>query len=139
MPPAAILGDRITGVDIHIVVTPAGVPVPSPFPFSGPISSACSLNVLINGKPAATAGSAATCTPPHLPREGSFSIPPTNVGVVSTGSLTVLINGKPAARLGDSALTCSDVLPPAVPGAPPPPIPTPSRVMGTAATVIIGG
>jgi uncharacterized Zn-binding protein involved in type VI secretion len=139
MPPAATMGDQITGVDVHIVVTPAGVPTPMPFPFAGPITSACSLTVLINGKPAATVGSTATCTPPHLPQGGSFSVPPTNTGVVSTGCLTVLINGKPAARLGDSALTCNDALPPPVPGAPPPPVPTASRVMGTAMTVLIGG
>jgi uncharacterized Zn-binding protein involved in type VI secretion len=79
-----------------------------PHPFTGLLDGNLSSDVTIMGKPAATQGSTATNTPPHVPSGGSFVKPPTNRGTVRTGSATVLINGKPAARSGDTALTCND-------------------------------
>jgi uncharacterized Zn-binding protein involved in type VI secretion len=125
------MGDKITATDIHIILIPSPggpVPTPLPHPFVGTITSNCSTNVLIGGQPAATVGSMATNTPPHIPQGGPFQIPPTNQGTIIRGSATVLINGKPAARSGDTATTCND----------PAPLPA-GTVVGTAATVMIGG
>lgn len=113
--PAAKLGDKIVAVDTHIVMIPAppGPPVPTPLPspFNGTIDSNCSANVKIEGKPAATVGSMASNTPPHIPAGGPFQVPPTNKGNITMGSMTVMINGKPAARMGDTAMTCNDPSP----------------------------
>jgi uncharacterized Zn-binding protein involved in type VI secretion len=60
------------------------------------------------GLPAATQGSTATNTPPHIPQGGPFQKPPSNSATILMGSSRVMINGKPAARAGDTALTCND-------------------------------
>jgi len=109
--PAAKQGDQITATDTHIIMIPSPggpVPTPLPHPFSGIINGGLSSDVLIEGMPAATVGSTATNTPPHIPQGGPFQIPPTNQGRIITGSATVLINGKQAARSGDTAMTCND-------------------------------
>lgn len=109
--PAAKQGDQITAVDIHIVLIPSPggpVPTPLPHPFNGVLDGNLSSNVKIMGVPAATVGSTADNTPPHIPQGGPFQTPPGNQGQIVTGSATVMINGKPAARAGDTALTCND-------------------------------
>lgn len=109
--PAAKQGDQITATDTHIIMIPSPggpVPTPLPHPFSGIINGGLSSDVLIEGMPAATVGSTATNTPPHIPQGGPFQIPPTNQGRITIGSATVLINGKQAARSGDTAMTCND-------------------------------
>jgi uncharacterized Zn-binding protein involved in type VI secretion len=107
--PAAKQGDRVTAIDTHIVVTTQG-PAAFPHPFAGVLSGGLSTDVKISGAPAATVGSTADNTPPHLPTTPgtAFQRPPTNKGTIQAGSPTVLINGKPAARNGDKALTCND-------------------------------
>jgi len=128
--PAAKLGDRVTGTDVHVVLVPsAGGPVPTPvsLPFSGTIVDGCCATVLVAGAPSAVVGSGAVNSPPHVPpAPATFSVPPTNRGTVLTGSATVLIGGKPAARVGDQVLTCND------------PAPAPSGVIQGAGTVLIG-
>lgn len=109
--PAAKQGDQITATDTHIIMIPSPggpVPTPLPHPFSGIINGGLSSDVLIEDMPAATVGSTATNTPPHIPQGGPFQIPPTNQGRITIGSATVLINGKQAARSGDTAMTCND-------------------------------
>lgn len=106
--PAAKQGDTITGTDMHIIVPPSGTPFPTPLPFSGIIDGGLSTDVKINGLPAATAGSTATNTPPHIPPGGSFQKPPSNKATIQAGSATVRINGRMAARAGDPAMTCND-------------------------------
>jgi uncharacterized Zn-binding protein involved in type VI secretion len=108
--PAAKQGDQITAVDMHIILVPAVVPVPTPIPhpFMGIIGGGLSTNVKVMGLPAATVGSTADNTPPHIPIGGPFAKPPTNKGTIISGSARVMINGKPAARAGDTALTCND-------------------------------
>jgi uncharacterized Zn-binding protein involved in type VI secretion len=131
--PAAKQGDQITAVDVHIVMVPAPpappVPTPLPHPFSGIIDGGLSQDVTIMGLPAATVGSTATNTPPHLPTPPgtAFQKPPTNRAQITMGSATVLINGKPAARNGDTAMTCND------------PVDLPNGTIVAAGTVLIGG
>ena len=44
-----------------------------------------STNVMIRGRPAATVGSIAINTPPHIPEGGPFQVPPTNQGEIIIG------------------------------------------------------
>ncbi len=130
--PAAKQGDQVTATDIHIVLVPSpGGPVPTPLPhiFAGILDGSLSADVNIQSLPAATVGSTATNTPPHIPTPPgtSFQIPPANRGTVITGSATVRINGQPAARSGDTALTCND------------PVDLPVGTVVAAGTVLIGG
>jgi uncharacterized Zn-binding protein involved in type VI secretion len=107
--PAARQGDRIVAIDTHLIQPPGPTsPVPVPHPFSGVIDGNLSPDVTIGGAAAATVGSTATNTPPHLPIGGSFVTPPSNRATIIKGSLTVTINGKAAARAGDTANTCND-------------------------------
>jgi uncharacterized Zn-binding protein involved in type VI secretion len=109
MPPAAKQGDQVTAMDIHLVQPPGPVPpVPGPYPFQGIIDGSLSGDVRIEQRPAATLGSTATNTPPHIPIGGTFVKPPSNRSTIIRGSATVRINGKPAARAGDTAITCND-------------------------------
>jgi uncharacterized Zn-binding protein involved in type VI secretion len=105
---AAKQGDQIKAVDTHNIVPPSGPPVPTPHPFNGIIDGNLSPSVNIMGRPAATTGSTATNTPPHVPIGGTFQKPPANRGTIQVGSRTVFINGKPVARTGDKAMTCND-------------------------------
>ena len=102
--PAAKQGDTITATDTHLIQTGTAV-VPMTFPFNGIIDGGLSSDVQIDSRKAATVGSTATNTPPHV---GSFVNPPSNKGQILFGSASVLINGKPAARSGDTAQTCND-------------------------------
>ena len=130
--PAAKQGDQVVGVDIHIVLVPAPpappIPTPLPHPFTGILDGGLSTDVNIMGMPAATLGSQASNTPPHIPTPPgvSFQVPPTNKATVMLGSFTVMINGKPAARMGDVAMTCND------------PAPLPVGTVVAAGTVLIG-
>lgn len=110
--PAAKMGDRIIATDIHLVIVPGAPPttVTLPHPFNGIINGNLSSDVNIMGKPAATVGSTATNTVPHIPAPPgtTFQKPPSNQGTIRFGSPTVKINGKMAARNGDIAETCND-------------------------------
>jgi uncharacterized Zn-binding protein involved in type VI secretion len=128
--PAAKQGDQVQALDIHLI-QPPGPTSPVPVPghvFNGIINGSLSTNVNIEKRPAATLGSTANNTPPHIPMGGSFVIPPTNQATIISGSTSVLINGKPAARMGDTALTCND----------PAPLPV-GTVVVPGSTVLIGG
>jgi uncharacterized Zn-binding protein involved in type VI secretion len=127
--PAAKQEDKVLAMDIHIILIPSPggpVPTPVPHPFNGIIDSNTSSDVMIMGLPAATVGTTATNTPPHIPMGGPFQIPPRNRGTIITGSPTVHINGKMAARNGDTAMTCND------------PADLPSGSVVAAGTVMIG-
>ena len=109
--PAAKQGDKIVATDMHIVIMPPPtVPTLLPHPFNGILNAALSSDVRVMGLSAATVGSQADNTPPHLPTPPglSFQTPPKNKGTIQIGSLTVRINGKAAARNGDTAVTCND-------------------------------
>lgn len=109
--PAAKQGDRIVGVDTHIVMIPSPggpVPTPLPSPFVGELGDELSDDVNIQGKPAATEGSKASNSPSHIPAGGNFQNQPADEGEVMMGSSSVFINGKAVARMGDTANTCND-------------------------------
>lgn len=129
--PAAKRNDQILATDTHIVIVPGSPPAPTPLPhpFTGIINGGLSSDVKIMGQPAATVGSTADNTPPHLPTPpgASFQNPPNNKGTIKLGSLTVKINGKQASRNGDAAETCND------------PAPLPAGKVVAAGTVFIGG
>jgi len=127
--PAAKQNDTIMAVDTHLIQPPPpAVPVPVPgHIFNGTINGSLSTNVKIGGMFAATLGSTATNTPPHIPIGGTFVIPPTNQATIIRGSATVMINNKPAARMGDTATTCND------------PVPLPVGTVIAVGTVLIGG
>jgi uncharacterized Zn-binding protein involved in type VI secretion len=131
MPGAARTTDTVVATDTHILLVPSPggpVPTPTPMPFNGSLVTAVSPDVIIDGLGAATAGSEARNTPPHIaPPPATFQVPPTNKGTVQQGSATVLINGKPAARLGDTVITCND----------PSPLPI-GRITSGSVTVMIG-
>ena len=128
--PAAKQGDKVVAVDTHIVMVPGTPPAPTPLPhpFAGVLSGGLSSDVKISGMAAATVGSTADNTPPHLPTAPgtTFQKPPANKATIQQGSQTVKINGKPAARTGDKALTCND------------PSDQPSGTVVAAGTVLIG-
>lgn len=109
--PAAKQGDKISGMDTHIIMVPSPggpVPTPTPMPFVGTISGELSSTIAIDDKPAATKGSTADNTPSHIPAGGSFQKEPSNKATVQEGSSTVFFDDKPAARMGDPAMTCND-------------------------------
>ncbi|WP_437731463.1 PAAR domain-containing protein [Sorangium sp. So ce1335] len=109
--PAAKRGDKIVGIDTHVVMVPSPggpVPTPTPMPFNGDLSGDLSADVLVEDRPAAVQGSTATNAPAHVPAGGTFQRPPSNKARIQVGSKTVLINDRPAAHLGDPALTCND-------------------------------
>lgn len=129
--PAAKQGDQVTATDIHIVLVPSPsgtVPTPLPHVFTGIINGELSSDVKITGLAAATVGSTADNTPPHIPTPPgvSFQTPPANKATIRLGSLTVKINGKQAARNGDVAMTCND------------PTDLPAGTVVAAGTVLIG-
>jgi uncharacterized Zn-binding protein involved in type VI secretion len=126
--PAARHGDRIVAIDTHLIQPPGPTsPVMVPHPFSGVIDSNVSADVTIGGAAAAMVDSTATNTPPHIPIGGTFVVPPSNRGTITTGSATVTINGRAAARAGDTARTCND------------PVDMPVGTVVAVGTVLIGG
>jgi uncharacterized Zn-binding protein involved in type VI secretion len=105
--PGAKKGDQIVAIHIHVVLEPPfSTPTPIPFPFNGLIDDVLSADVNIEGRPAATQGSTASNSPPHVPAPGTFATPPSNMARITSGSASVNINGKPAARMGDAASAC---------------------------------
>ncbi|HAA69909.1 MAG TPA: hypothetical protein DCE55_12280 [Planctomycetaceae bacterium] len=104
--------DPVMGIDIHIILTPAGVPVPVPHPYIGflidpfdyiPIVGS---TVIVNGIHRAQAGTAGKCVPPHIPIGGSFTKPPANECEMFMGSATVEVDGDAFSYLALPALSC---------------------------------
>lgn len=127
--PAAVLGDRIQGTCVgHQIPMGPGNPGPAPpLPFSAPVIEGVATTVLVNNKPMIGAGAAGLNMPPHVGLHASdpFMAPPMQRGTVLQGSATVVVEGKPAARLGSQCMLCLGL--------------TTGQLMGTAATVLIGG
>ena len=109
--PGAKQGDRIVGLDTHVIMIPSPggpVPTPTPMPFNAELSGNLSPSVFIEDKAAAVKGSTGMNSPAHMPAGGPFQRPPSNTATVQAGSSTVFIDDKEAARMGDAATTCND-------------------------------
>jgi len=122
--PAAVMGDRVTGIcPAHQI--PPGSPA-GPLPFSAPLLEGLASTVMIGGRPAAVAGAAGLNTPPHIALYASDPsvTPMAQRGTVVAGSTTVFFDGKPAAKTGSRCTICVGV---------------PGQLAGSAATVLIGG
>ncbi|MGH8930855.1 MAG: PAAR domain-containing protein [Egibacteraceae bacterium] len=126
--PAAVMGDRIVATcAIHLIPGAAGAPVKSPpLSFSSPLRQGLATKVLIGGKPAAVQGSSGLNQPSHAGLHASdpFTVAMTQQGTVALGSATVLIENKPAAKTGSPCTVCGQM---------------PGELIGSAATVLIGG
>ncbi len=127
--PAAVMGDRVTATcAVHQMPNPAsGAPQPAPpLPFSAPLLQGLAATVQIGGRPAAVVGASGVNTPPHVGLHATdpFVVPTAQVGTVVTGSATVLFEGRPAAKTGSGCTVCASA---------------PGQLVGTAATVLIGG
>ena len=126
--PAVVLNDQIIGTcPVHQIPSPTGSPMPSPpLPFAAPLTIGLATTVFIAGSPAAVQGSSGYNTPPHVGLHPSdpHMAPPTQVGHVMVGSTSVFFDGKPAAYTGCQVTMCVQV---------------PGQVVGSAATVMIGG
>jgi hypothetical protein len=127
--PAAVAGDRITGLCVgHVVPAPMGAVAPAPpLPFAAPVLEGLATSVLVGGKPVVLAGSAGTNTmSPHVglhPSDPSFA-PALQRGTVLAGSSRVLVEGRPVAPTGSRCQLCRA---PA------------GTLVGSVATVLIGG
>lgn len=107
--PVAKQGDRVVGVDTHMVIPECGgMAKPESLPFDGTLDEDLSSTVLVEGHAIALAGSRAHQAPGHVVEPKSFERPPSNQATVVSGSSTVLANGRPVARGADPALTCND-------------------------------
>lgn len=109
--PVAKKGDRVVGMDTHVVLipSPAGsVPTPLPSPFSGKLSEGLSSTVFVDGEPAALVGSGADNQPAHMPIGGPFQSQPADHGTVSSGSTVTLADGVGLARNNDPVECCND-------------------------------
>ena len=131
--PGAKKTDQIVSPgDVHIIMVPSPggpVPTPIPHPCTSIITDGVADKVKVMGQPGAVKGSTSKHSPPHVPMgPGPFQKPPANKGKIITASSNVFFEGKPAAMLGDTASMCAD----------PSDAPV-GKVMGTAATVLIGG
>ncbi len=115
--------DPVVGVDMHLVLVPAGpAPVPTllPHPYFGIVFDAqdwlpiIGASVMVNGVPRAQAGSGGMATPPHFPMGLSFVPPlPGNESETWMGSATVAVDGDAMVYSGLTCLTCSSVGAPA--------------------------
>lgn len=107
--------DPILGIDIHLIITPAGVVVPIPHPYVGIVFDPMDYVPLIgatievNGLKRAQAGTAGLALIKHFPIGGTFAKPPSNESEVFMGSKTVLADGDPLSRLGLPVLSCQDI------------------------------
>lgn len=108
--PVAKRGDRIVGLDTHVVLVKeqGGSPSPMQFPFSGTIERGVSETVFVDNEGAALVGSEAHNVPGHVPVGGSFRKPPTNCASVSAGSETVFVDNVGVGRAADAARCCND-------------------------------
>jgi uncharacterized Zn-binding protein involved in type VI secretion len=109
--PVAKGGDRVVGVDTHVIMIPSPggpVPTPLPSPFSGILQNDLSSTVMVDGQGVAVVGSGADNLPPHIPAGGPFQTPPSNKSTISQGSDTIFVDNKALARMGDPVKCCND-------------------------------
>jgi len=109
--PIAKEGDRVVGLDTHVVMIPSPggpVPTPMPLPFMGSIDENVSTTTFIDNHGVALVDSVANQTVPHIPPGGPFQTPPSNRGTVTQGSPTIFIDNRAVARATDPVKCCND-------------------------------
>src|SRR5690606_28163158 len=107
--------DPVLGIDIHILITPAG-PIPIPHPHIALILDPIDYipvfdlgaTVWVGGVPRADAGTAGFPIP-HFPLRGSFVKTPMNENEIFMGSATVVADGAPLSFTALPALSCHDI------------------------------
>lgn len=110
--PVAKRGDRVVGVDTHIinVPSPAGpIPTPTPMSFDGRVNERAGATVFVDDESVALEGAAADNAAPHLPIGGTFARSPDNTSTLSTGSDTVFAEDLAVVRATDRARCCDDL------------------------------
>jgi hypothetical protein len=110
--PVAKRGDRVVGVDTHIVLVPSpGGPIPTPTPlaFDGEIMERPGATVFVDNEELALEQGTAQNKPGHLPIGGTFQTPPSNIATVARGSDRVFAEDRAVARSKDPARCCNDV------------------------------
>lgn len=110
--PVAKRGDRVVGVDTHVVLIPSPsgpVPTPMPMAFDGEIAADPNASVFVDDEALAVEDSTAQNRPCHVPAGGAFQEPPANVATISRGSDTVFADNRAVARANDPARCCNDV------------------------------
>lgn len=110
--PVAKRGDRVVGVDTHVVLLPSPsgpVPTLTPMAFDGELVADPSASVFVDDEALALEESTAENRPGHVPAGGTFQEPPSNVATISRGSSTVFADDRAVARSKDPARCCNDV------------------------------
>jgi len=110
--PVAKRGDRVVGVDTHIVLVPSPtgpVPTPMPMAFDGELVADPCATVFVDGEALALEASTAQNRPGHVPAGGTFQQPPSNLATVARGSESVFADNRAVARSKDPARCCNDV------------------------------
>ena len=112
----AVEGDKVMGMDTHIMVVPAGnttTTVPLPHPFIGKLKDKLAKDVTIKDKKCAVKDSVAKHDDSmhmQLPGTIKFQNNPKKEGKVTGGtSSKVKIEGKEAAVIGSQVTTCNDM------------------------------
>ena len=113
----AVEGDKVMGMDVHIMVVPAGTStanVPIPHPFIGQLKDKLADDVTIGDKKAAIKGSKAkhqdSTTHMQMPGTIKFQSSPKCEGEVTNNvSSKVKIDGTEAATIGSTVTTCNDM------------------------------
>jgi phage baseplate assembly protein gpV len=112
----AVEGDKVMGMDTHIMVVPAGnttTTVPLPHPFIGKLKDKLAKDVTIKDKKCAVKDSVAKHDDSmhmQLPGTIKFQKNPKKEGKVTGGtSSKVKIEGKEAAVIGSQVTTCNDM------------------------------
>lgn len=109
--PIAKEGDRVVGVDTHVVMVPGPtgpVPTPMPTPFAGKLADGLSTTTCADGQAVAAEGAEARNDADHVAVGGSFQTQPRNRGTVREGSRSVFVDGKGVAAHGGVVWTCGD-------------------------------
>lgn len=110
-------GDKVVGVDTHIVMFPSingEIPTPMPLPFIGTLKGGLSNNVRIgkdSKKKVAVENSVAQHTNGHIapPPAVGFQRPPDNQGKVTRGTVpSVKVNKEKVAVVGSKVSSCDD-------------------------------
>ena len=106
--------DPVVGLDMHMVQPPAPAPpLMLPIPTVGylldPADYSGGSTVLVNGLPAARAGTPGVAAVPHIAPGGVFVVPPADVCEMYQGSSTVVVDGDALAGEAHPVLSCHDV------------------------------